>query len=156
MPAERTFRWIIVGLFYFGLAGTTAELWLLGHTESFAQMAPFLVLFAAGAAMAWALIRPGLWSLRATQLATVAVAIVGAVGVYLHYRGNVAFELEMDPDRTGLELIREALTGATPSLAPGLMIQLGLLGLAYTYRHPGLRTRDKPEKEEADEETELD
>lgn len=156
MPVERIFRWIIVGLFYFGFVGTAAELWLLGHTESFAQMAPFLVLFGAAAAMAWALARPGPWSLRATQVATLAVAIVGLVGVYLHYRGNVAFELEMDPDRSGWALIREALRGATPSLAPGLMIQLGLLGLAYTYRHPGLRIGRDPEKEEADEDAALD
>lgn len=146
MPAERTFRWIIVGLFYFGFAGTVAELWLLEHTESFAQLAPFLVLFAAAGSMAWALIRPGRWSLRATQLATLAVAVVGAVGVYLHYSGNVAFELEMDPDRSGLALVREALKGATPSLAPGLMVQLGMLGLAYTYRHPGLSSGEDPEK----------
>jgi hypothetical protein len=149
MPVERIFRWIIVGLFYFGFAGTAAELWLLEHTESFAQVAPFLVLFAAAGAMAWALIRPGPWSLRATQLATLAVAIVGAVGVYLHYSGNVAFELEMDPDRSGLLLVREALRGATPSLAPGLMVQQGLLGLAYTYRHPGLRSGEDLEKEES-------
>jgi len=26
-----------------------------------------------------------------------------------------------------------------PALAPGAMIQLGLLGLVYTYRHPFIR-----------------
>lgn len=156
MPDDRTFRWIVVGLFYFGFAGTTAELWLLDHTDSFAQLAPFLVLFAAAGAMAWALIRPGHWSLRATQAATLAVAIVGAIGVYLHFMGNVAFELEMDPDNGGLTLVREALKGATPLLAPGLMIQLGLLGLAYTYRHPKLRSGTPPAKEEGDEDAALD
>jgi hypothetical protein len=41
----------------------------------------------------------------------------------------------------GLELFWEAMKGATPSLAPGVMAQLGLLGLACTYRHPLLRAR---------------
>jgi hypothetical protein len=29
---------------------------------------------------------------------------------------------------------------APPALAPASMIQLGLLGLLYTYRHPSLRS----------------
>ena len=36
----------------------------------------------------------------------------------------------------GLELVWEALKGATPALAPGAMAQLGLVGLAFAYRHP--------------------
>ncbi|MFB3131882.1 MAG: hypothetical protein ACE10K_05095, partial [Rhodothermales bacterium] len=48
------------------------------------------------------------------------------------------FELEMYPTLKGLELFWESIKGATPALAPGTMIQLGLLGWAYTYRHPAL------------------
>jgi hypothetical protein len=44
----------------------------------------------------------------------------------------------MNPALAGFELVRESLSGATPALAPGTMIQLGLIGLAYTYRHPRL------------------
>ena len=43
----------------------------------------------------------------------------GGIGVALHYRGNVEFELEMYPSLSGLELVRKTLTGATPVLAPG-------------------------------------
>jgi hypothetical protein len=67
----------------------------------------------------------------------------GLVGVFLHYRGNVEFELEREPLLRGLALFREAVRGATPALAPGAMAQLGLLGLVYSYRHPALR-RDAP------------
>jgi hypothetical protein len=28
--------------------------------------------------------------------------------------------------------------GATPLLAPGIMLQLGLVGLLFTFRHPAL------------------
>lgn len=151
MRLERALRWIIVGLFYFGFAGTVAELWLLEHTESFAQWLPFLVLLGSAGAMGWAVLRPGPASLWAARLTTLAVAVTGAAGVYLHYRGNVAFELEMDPGLQGLALVRDALKGATPSLAPGLMIQLGLLGWAYTYRHPDLTTHEQeaPDEEAA-------
>lgn len=34
---------------------------------------------------------------------------------------------------SGLELVRETLTGATPVLAPGSMILLGLVGLAAVH-----------------------
>ena len=37
-------------------------------------------------------------------------------------------------------VVDERLTGATPALAPGAMVQLGLIGLAYTFRHPALRS----------------
>jgi hypothetical protein len=44
----------------------------------------------------------------------------------------------MYPSRSGFELFREAMMGATPALAPGSMIQIALIGLAYSYRHPRL------------------
>ena len=67
----------------------------------------------------------------------------GVVGVFLHYRGNVEFELEREPLRADCVCFWEAIRGATPALAPGAMAQLGLLGLVYSYRHPALR-RDSP------------
>jgi hypothetical protein len=60
------------------------------------------------------------------------------IGVGLHYTGNAEFEVEMYPSLSGLALVGGALTGATPVLAPGSMTLLGLVGLAYTYRHPRL------------------
>jgi hypothetical protein len=40
-------------------------------------------------------------------------------------------------------LISKTLTGATPVLAPGSMSLLGLIGLAFTYGHPGLRSPEE-------------
>ena len=67
---------------------------------------------------------------------TILFVLSGVVGLWLHYHGNVEFELEMYPGLAGFELFRESVTGATPTLAPGTMLELGLLGLLYTYRHP--------------------
>ena len=64
--------------------------------------------------------------------------VSGVIGVWLHYKGNMEFEIEMVPSLAGLELFLKASHGAFPALAPGTMIQLGLLGLAYTFRHPAL------------------
>jgi hypothetical protein len=66
----------------------------------------------------------------------------GFAGVLLHYRGNAEFELEMRPSLAGSELFWKAVKGATPALAPLALTQLGLLGLASTYRHPLLRRSD--------------
>ncbi len=62
----------------------------------------------------------------------------GVAGTLLHYRGNTEFELEMYPGIHGFALFKEAMTGAFPALAPGSMVLFGLLGLAWTFRHPAL------------------
>jgi hypothetical protein len=66
----------------------------------------------------------------------IATAIAGLI---FHYRGNVEFEIERDESLRGLALFWEAIRGATPALAPGALAQLGLVGLAFTYRHPALK-----------------
>jgi hypothetical protein len=67
--------------------------------------------------------------------------VAGAVGVYLHLDGNYEWALERNSSMRGGELAWEILSGATPALAPGALAQLGLLGLAFTFRHPALARR---------------
>ena len=59
----------------------------------------------------------------------------GVLGLYLHYRGNVEFELEMYPSLRGFGLFWEALKGATPALAPALTYP-GSLSLARSLLLP--------------------
>jgi len=61
----------------------------------------------------------------------------GILGIGLHYKARMEFKLEMNPELSGTKLFLETIRGATvpPVLAPGVMIQLGLLGLAYAYAH---------------------
>ena len=64
----------------------------------------------------------------------------GGFGIVLHYRANVEYQLESDPGLKGRALMWKVLAAKSPpALAPGVMAQLGLLGLAYAYRHPALR-----------------
>lgn len=137
----RALRYGLLGLLAFSIAGTLVELVLLDHLEDFEQQLPFYVLAVGvlfGVAM---LVRPAQLTVRLFQLVMVAFIGIGALGIWYHYRGNVEFELEMYPTLQGFELFWKALEGATPTLAPGLMVQLGLLGLACTYAHPALHGR---------------
>ena len=140
-PEPGRIRRLLLGLVLLGIVGLAAELVLLEHTEDTLQWVP-LVALALGFVLALAVaLRPSPGALRAFQGVMAAFVVAGALGVYLHLRGNVEFELESDPALRGFALIWESLRGATPSLAPGALAQLGLLGLTLTYRHPALRRR---------------
>lgn len=114
------------------LPAIAIELLLLEHVGDAWQLTPFVVIALSGIALAWHALRPGGASLLYLR-ATMALSILsGALGVYLHFRGNVAFELEMTPGAAGLPLFRDAMMGATPALAPGTMALVGALGLLYS------------------------
>jgi hypothetical protein len=87
----------------------------------------------------WHLIRGGAQGIRALRWVMWAFIAAGLAGIYFHLRGSAAFRLESNPSLAGWALLWETLRSKNPpSLAPGVMVQLGLLGLAYTYRHPAL------------------
>jgi drug/metabolite transporter superfamily protein YnfA len=70
--------------------------------------------------------------------------IAGGAGIYFHLLGSMEFKLESRPTLAGMELFWEALRSkAPPLLAPGSMIQLGLLGLVYTYKHPARQRAER-------------
>jgi hypothetical protein len=132
-------RRVLLALVALTALGLTVELALLEHVESPSQWVPFVVL-AAGLTSAGVVARRATpRALRVFQGVMALCVVAGLAGVVLHYRGNVEFELESDPSARGLDLVWRSLTGATPALAPGALAQLGLLGLAYAYRHPALR-----------------
>jgi hypothetical protein len=113
-----------------GLLGTGVELLLLGHTEDTWQLTPLVLIGLSLLTAGWRSVDRGAASLLAFRAAMALSAASGLLGAYLHYRGNVEFELEMSPGLGGFELFAAAMTGATPALAPGAMALLGLIGLA--------------------------
>jgi hypothetical protein len=130
-----TLRRLVVALIGFGLAATALELWLIGHDEDTRQLVPLIVTVPALLALAWYAAAPGRASALALRLAALALIVSGAAGIYLHYRGNMEFQLELDPSLAGLALAGKILHAKSPpALAPGHMALLGLLGLAATYR----------------------
>ncbi len=135
-------RRILLCILLIGLAGLAAELLLLKHDENATQLIPLVLIGAAFAAIAWDAARGGAASLLALQLTMVLFVVAGPLGMYLHFRANVEFQREVDPSIAGRALFWKAMTAKTPpALAPGAMAQLGLIGLAYSYRP---RTRYTP------------
>ncbi|MFN2399146.1 MAG: hypothetical protein ABR543_10985 [Gemmatimonadaceae bacterium] len=133
-----TIRHALLAILLLGLVGTLVDLVLLEHTDGFWQQSPLYLLAMGLAATGWHVVHRGPASVRALQATMILLMVSGAIGVLLHYKGNVEFELELHATASGLGLFGEAVRGATPTLAPGTMIQLALIGLAYTYRHPSL------------------
>jgi hypothetical protein len=126
-----------------GMTVTLVELYLLEHTETMVQIIPILCLVAGLVAALGAAATRTRGTVRILQAVMVSFVVAGALGIFFHYRGNTEFELEMYPSLGGYELFRESMMGATPALAPGTMAWLGLLGLAYTFRHPRLARSNK-------------
>lgn len=131
-------RRAILALVLLGIAGLVVELILLEHYESAWQWTPIvlLALMLPVTLVSW--VRPGRIVLRVFQAGMALFVVAGLIGLWLHYRGNVEFELERDATLSGWALFWEALRGATPALAPAALTQLGLLGLAFAHRHPAI------------------
>jgi len=138
--ADGRLRRIVLALVLLGAIGLLIELLLLEHFDSVTQWIPLALLVVVVAAVIGVQTRRSSSTVRFFQAVMALCVLMGGLGIILHYRGNVEFELERDGSLHGLRLFWEAIRGATPSLAPGALSQLGLLGLAYTYRHPLLRT----------------
>ena len=132
-------RPILLLILVISMAATGIELLLLEHIESRWQWLPIVLLGLGICASLLVAIWPTRPAFTIFRVVMAATTLSGVIGIWLHYRGNVEFELEMNIALHGFELFRDAMMGATPALAPGSMTQLGLLGLIYTYRHPRLQ-----------------
>lgn len=121
----------VLAIVWLGTAGICAELLLLEHFETVNQMIP-LVLAALGLVVTlWTLLAPGMLAVRLLQFTMLLFIGAGIVGITLHAEATAARQA----DPAALEVI-------PPVLAPAIMIQLGLLGLLATYRHPAIPPLD--------------
>ena len=127
-------RRVLLAIVLVGSAGTLTELLLLEHTEEFYQLIPVVLLALALVASGLALALPRPWVIVTLRIVMAACFISAAIGIFLHYRGNTEFALERHSSLRGWKLFSEAMMGATPSLAPGAMAQLALIGLLSTFR----------------------
>jgi len=129
-------RALVLAVFLLGLVGTGVELLFLGHTAGLSQLIPLVLFVMSLLVLAWHALDRKWASLKAFQMTMFLFVAGGILGTTLHYRANQTIELEADPKMAGMDLILRAMAGAAPGLAPGALVQLGLLGLVYTYRHP--------------------
>jgi hypothetical protein len=131
-------RWILV-ILVLGLLGTVTELVLLEHYEQPLQFVPLVLIVAAVGVLWWELRRHDLASRRAIQIVMGLFVLAGFGGFAAHFYGSAEYQLELNPDMSNWELLEKILRAkAPPLLAPGMMLQLGLLGLAYVFSDPKL------------------
>jgi len=132
-------RRILLGILLLGVIGLSAELLLLKHTEDASQWIPLVLNDLTVVMSAMVVFRPSSGTIRLFQLVMFLMIVSGAVGIYLHLRANMEFQLEMDATLTGWALLKKSVVAKSPpAMAPGAMMQLGLIGLAYTFKHPAL------------------
>ncbi|MBM3806917.1 MAG: hypothetical protein FJW22_01855 [Acidimicrobiia bacterium] len=137
-------RQILLVILLLGLAGISLELWLLNHVEDAYMLIPLVLNAAAFIAAGLVAMRPSLATVRLFQGVMVLLLISAVLGMWLHFQVNMEFQLEMDPQLSGLALFRKAIVAKTPpAMAPGAMLQLSLIGLAYTFMHPALSREGK-------------
>jgi hypothetical protein len=140
-------RWLLA-LVAFGLCGTLVELVLLGHYEDSWQLVPLFLIPFALVAVATQFRARSAGSVYLLRVAMTALIVAGVLGAVLHYRGNLEFQLEMDRTQSRWQIFSKAIRAKTPpALAPGVMAQLGLLGLLSTYRHASTGRRTDPSRE---------
>lgn len=136
---KRLRGWLLAVL-TIGLIGTVVELLLLEHYEEPLQFVPLILIVAALSIIAWHFTNPGSPSLRALQVLMGLFVLAGFAGMAAHFVGSAGYQLELDPDLDKWTLIEKVMRAkAPPVLAPGMMLQLGLLGLAYVYSDGRLR-----------------
>jgi hypothetical protein len=114
-----------------GLLGTTAELLLIGHVESASQLVPVVVLPVAAALLLAAALGVEIRSAAIQRALLAAVVAAGLSGMALHLYESWEFQAEVDPSLGPVARAWAALRAQSPpSLAPGQIALLGLLGLA--------------------------
>ena len=132
-------RLFLLALAGFIFVGSVVELALEGHRASPVQWIPFVLSGLGIVTVTAVLISPArstIWGLRGAM----GLAFLGSLfGMFEHIEHNLAFALEIRPNATVSDVFFEALRGANPLLAPGILALAALLALAATYYHPILK-----------------
>jgi hypothetical protein len=119
--AARRSRRALIGASAAVFIATPLELVLTEHTEETIQLLPFF-----GSGLGLACLGLGVWvrslprALTGTLLGV--VAAIGALGMWEHFEHNLEFVREIKPNLDGGAAVTEALFGAGPALAPGILI----------------------------------
>ena len=140
-PLARIRRFLLAVL-AFELVGTLVELLLLQHFEDALQWIPLVLIVLTLLTIAWHASRPQPATIRTLQAVMVALVFAGLIGVGLHLQGAAEFQMEMDPSQPTWNVFKKALMAqAPPALAPGVMLQMGLLGLIYAYGYSPMESQ---------------
>lgn len=132
-------RRFLLGLAAFICVGTMVELALANHWAGLVQLLPFLLAGASLFAIGAVLLHPHRGRLRLLRWITGLTLAGSLFGVFEHVEHNIEFALEIRPNAVVSDVFLEALGGANPLLAPGILAFMAILALAATYYHPALQ-----------------
>lgn len=135
-------RTFLLALAAFMALGTIFELALTEHWEGPAQILPFVLCALSFLAIVSVLVRPARGTVRMMRWITGITLLGSLFGIFEHIEHNFEFALEIRPNAVGSEVIWDALSGANPLLAPGILAFLAMLALAASYYHPKLSNQD--------------
>ena len=131
-PAPPALRRWLFWILVLGLAGTEVELLLLAHYEDAWQWTPLVLIALTAGVVLWHRNSDTKAGLRALKALMILSVVAGGLGVCLHFRGATQFQREINPAEPFWNIAAKVLRSkAPPVLAPGIMIQLGLIGLVY-------------------------
>ena len=120
--------------------GTIVELSLIGHWEDLPQFLPFILCTLGLGVVVAMLLRPQARTIRVLRW-IMGITFAGSLfGVFEHIEHNFSFALEIQPNATVGQIFFDALGGANPLLAPGMLAVAAMLAMAATYYHPSMET----------------
>jgi hypothetical protein len=134
---QRLRRFLLI-LAAFICLGTIVELWFTEHFEEPLQLIPFALCIIGFISVLGVLFRPQRRTLLGLRAVMVVVGLGSGLGIFLHVVNNFDFELEIRPNAAAGDVLMDALRGANPLLAPGVLALAATLAIAATYYHPAL------------------
>ncbi len=125
-----------------GVVGTLLELTLIKHYASKDQVIPYVLLGLSAFGLIAVMVRPTALALRVFQAVMIVTILGSGIGMFEHLKAN-AHNAGATQDKEAIpttpSAILAGINGFAPLLAPGVLAQVGLLGLIFTYRHPNLQ-----------------
>ena len=138
---EHRFRLFMLSLAAVMAVGTVVELWFAEHLETLIQYIPFILCGLAFLAIMAVLLRPRCQTILGLRVVMGLVALGSFFGLFQHLEHNIEFALEIQPNATVSQVFGDALRGANPLLAPGILALVAIIAAAATYQHPSLGGR---------------
>ena len=124
-------RLILIAIVFMSV-GLSIELYLLEHYEGILQFIP-IICVSLGLILSLILFKFHNTTIQILfHISLILMVASGLAGIFLHLKANYEFEKEIRPSINGIDLFMESLSGALPSLAPGSLILLALIGYSYT------------------------
>lgn len=134
-------RWFLLMLAAALFAGAPVELYFAEHYEEQYQKIPFILCGIGLVVVGVVLIYPRRYTLWPARLTMLVIMAGSLLGMYFHINGNFEFELEIRPNATRNDVLMDALRGANPLLAPGILAFAAMVVLIATYYHPALQKK---------------